>query len=154
MLRDSRRYNAGGQFYWRSGRVREAAAGPRYGPNMHEEAMRGDADAIAARLATGEHPDQRDYIRAGPLAAAAGHGHAAAAAELLRGRAGAECADSGGRTPLHEAAARGRLQAGLCCRRKQKKKVLNRNPRSYTKSSVDPVLESVAAQFQCHPSNL
>ena len=37
-------------------------------------------------------------------------GHAAAAEELLRGGAGVECADAGGRTPLHEAAARGRLE--------------------------------------------
>jgi hypothetical protein len=32
-----------GQFYWRHGGVKEAASGPRLGPNMHEDALRGDA---------------------------------------------------------------------------------------------------------------
>jgi len=136
--------------------------------------------SMSVRHYVGEHPDQRDFMRAGPLAEAAKMGHVSAAQELLRGRAGVgrcaltpvwpgmtalgfreskrsfcvykeaqgfrpgprawfqteslkfdepllncalhfnsrryvgvECVDAGGRTPLHEAAARSRLAVVL-----------------------------------------
>jgi hypothetical protein len=40
--------------------------------------------------------NQRDFMRAAPLAEAAKMGHVAAAQELLKGRAGVECLDAAG----------------------------------------------------------
>ena len=101
-----------GRFYWRHGAVREAACGhpQSEGVNLHEAAARGDTAAIKTRLASGEHPDQRDYLGAAPLHVAASKGHVAATSALLRdGAAAVDAADAGGRTSLHEAAARCRL---------------------------------------------
>jgi len=96
-------------YYWRGGRVFEGAGGAARGGNIHEDASRGDADAVRARVENGEAVDQRDHAMTTPLALASANGHAECVGVLLRRGAAVDAGDGGGATPLHRACLGGHL---------------------------------------------